>query len=527
LFLLTDSIFNSAKVSPTAPAVCLKDNTLTYQQLAMAIHEFAQALINNGLRPNDRVAIYLPKQFEAVIAMFGTALAGGVFVPINPLLKPKQVNYLLNHCQAMTLVTASQRTKILLDELENCPSIQSLILVDKLPLIKKKPSYSLTLWNDYIQTRGISSLHSRIDQDTVSILYTSGSTGQPKGVSLSHRNIVEGAKSVASYLNNTSKDRLLAVLPFSFDYGLSQLTTAFSVGASAYLMDYLLPNDIIKAVAKHKITGLAAVPPLWNQLCDKKWPEEAINSLRYITNSGGAVPTTLSKKLQACLPKTDIVLMYGLTEAFRSTYLPPEQLNNHPESMGKPIPNADLMIVRADGGECDIDEPGELVHRGSLVAQGYWNDIEKTRERFKPCPNRPAELPLTETAVWSGDIVRKDSDGYFYFLGRNDEMIKTSGYRVSPDEIEEIIHASELVHEAAAIGLPHPTLGHAILLIYHAKAEQHEVNQLLSYCKQNLPLYMVPHKLIHMNPLPKNGNGKIDRSSLKNQHLELFNDKHS
>jgi acyl-CoA ligase (AMP-forming) (exosortase A-associated) len=523
LFLLTDFIFNSAKSSPTAPAICLKDNTLTYQQLATAIDAFARALICNGLRPNDRVAIYLPKQFETVIALFGTALAGGIFVPINPLLKPKQVSYILNHCQATTLITASQRTKILADELENCPSIQSLVLADKLPSIEKEATYSLSLWNDYIHSTETPSLHSRIDQDTVSILYTSGSTGQPKGVSLSHRNMVEGAKSVASYLNNTDEDRLLAVLPFSFDYGLSQLTTAFSVGACAYLMDYLLPNDVIKAVAKYKITGLAAVPPLWNQLCDKQWPDDAVNSLRYITNSGGAVPTTLSKKLQACLPKTDIVLMYGLTEAFRSTYLPPEQLAIRPESMGKPIPNADLMVVRADGSECDADEPGELVHRGSLVAQGYWNDIEKTQERFKLCPSQLAELPLTETAVWSGDIVKKDSEGYFYFLGRNDEMIKTSGYRVSPGEIEEIVHTSDLIHEAAAIGLAHPTLGQAILLVYHAKDEQHEANQLLSYCKQNLPLYMVPHKLIHMNPLPKNANGKIDRSSLKNQHLELFN----
>ena len=355
MFLLTDFIFNSADTSPTAPAICLKDNTLTYQQLATAVGEFAHALINNGLRPNDRVAVYLPKQFETVIAMFGTALAGGVFVPINPLLKPKQVSYILNHCQATTLVTACQRTKTLLDELENCHSIQSLVLVDKSPPIEKDTIYSLTLWNDYIQTNEASSLHSRIDQDTVSILYTSGSTGQPKGVSLSHRNMVEGAKSVASYLSNTANDRLLAVLPFSFDYGLSQLTTAFSVGACAYLMDYLLPNDVIKAVAKYKITGLAAVPPLWNQLCDKQWPDAAVDNLRYITNSGGAVPTSLSNKLKTCLPKTDIVLMYGLTEAFRSTYLPPEQLAIRPESMGKPIPNADLMIVRADDSECDVD----------------------------------------------------------------------------------------------------------------------------------------------------------------------------
>lgn len=522
MFLLPDFIFSRAKASPTAPAICLKDNTLSYEQLAEDIEEFADALISNGLRPNDRVAIYLPKQFETVIAMFGTALAGGVFVPINPLLKPKQVSYILNHCQATTLITASQRAKTLIGELQNCRSINSLISIDKIPSFESKTAFSLWLWNDYIQSNHATTFHSRIDQDTVSILYTSGSTGQPKGVSLSHRNMVEGAKSVAKYLNNTPSDRLLAVLPFSFDYGLSQLTTAFSVGACVFLMDYLLPNDVIKAVAKYKITGLAAVPPLWNQLCDRQWPDDAINNLRYITNSGGAVPTTLSKKLQACLPKTDIVLMYGLTEAFRSTYLPPEQLKIRPESMGKAIPNAHIMVVRADGSECDADEPGELVHRGSLVAQGYWNDIEKTQERFKPCPGQPTELPLSETAVWSGDIVKRDSDGYFYFLGRNDEMIKTSGYRVSPGEIEEIVHASELVHEVAALGLPHPTLGHAILLVYQVNDERHDIETLLAFCKKNLPLYMVPHKFISMSTLPKNANGKIDRSTLKNRHLDLF-----
>ena len=520
--LLTDFIINAAKRSPDAIALCLKDSSLSYQTLADDIDAFAQALLNNDLQANDRIAIYLPKQFETVIAMFGTALAGGVFVPINPLLKPKQVSYILKHCQATKLVTASTRAKLLFDELSDCPSIDTLICVDKLPAIENNTSYHRTIWQDFITQGKQINYHSRVEQDTVSILYTSGSTGQPKGVSLSHRNMVEGAKSVAQYLNNSAADRLLAVLPFSFDYGLSQLTTAFSVGARVVLMDYLLPQDVIKAVAKHQITGLAAVPPLWNQLCDRQWPDEAINCLRYITNSGGAVPPALSAKLSACLPNTDIFLMYGLTEAFRSTYLPPDQLKHRPESMGIPIPNAELKVVRADGSECNADEPGELVHRGSLVAQGYWNDPEKTLQRFKPWSKQADTLPHPDIAVWSGDIVKKDADGYFYFLGRNDEMIKTSGYRVSPGEVEQVAYDSDLVHDVAAIGLPHPTLGQAILLMYHPKNSQQDESVLLAFCKKNLPLYMVPHKLIKLSPLPKNSNGKIDRSTLKKQHLHLF-----
>jgi len=524
LTLLSDFIHHITKNSPDSVALCLKDQQMTYRQLDTAVKKFAQALIKQGLQANERVAIYLPKQFETVIAIFGTALAGGVFVPVNPLLKPKQVSYILRHCQAKFCITAHQRAKTLIEELQTCSFLKTLICVDKSPEYDIPYNFNLTTWNSFNNTEKAFSalLHPRIDQDTVSILYTSGSTGQPKGVSLSHRNMVEGAKSVATYLENQANDRLLAVLPFSFDYGLSQLTTAFLVGARVVLMDYLLPQDVIKAVANYQITGLAAVPPLWNQLAERQWPDDAINCLRYITNSGGAVPPSLSQKLTSCLPKTQIFLMYGLTEAFRSTYLPPEQLNIRPESMGIPIPNAALKVMRADGSECEADEPGELVHRGSLVAQGYWNDKKKTLERFKPTPDQPHELPLSEIAVWSGDIVKKDSEGYFYFLGRNDEMIKTSGYRVSPGEIEEIIYASEFVHDVAAIGLPHPTLGQAILLIYHAKDPQHESSTLLAFCKKNLPLYMVPHKLIHLSALPKNPNGKIDRSTLKKQHIDLF-----
>lgn len=353
------------------------------------------------------------------------------------------------------------------------------------------------------------------------ILYTSGSTGNPKGVVLSHRNIVVGAQSVADYLDNRPDDRLLAVLPFSFDYGLSQMTTGFSVGASVVLMDYLLPRDVVRAVDRHQITGLAAVPPLWNQLAQLPWPDTAASSLRYITNSGGAMPKATTARLRQLLPDTSIFLMYGLTEAFRSTYLPPEQVSIRPESMGKAIPNAEIRVVREDGSECVPGEVGELVHRGSLVAMGYWNDPAKTAERFKPCPGQMPEIPVIETAVWSGDQVKRDAEGYLYFVSRKDDMIKTSGYRVSPTEVEEVIYGSKQVEEAVALGIPHPVLGQAILLLVTGSGIVDE-EVILSHCQQQLPNFMIPQVILVRENLPKNQNGKIDRKSLTAEYMEFF-----
>jgi len=354
------------------------------------------------------------------------------------------------------------------------------------------------------------------------ILYTSGSTGKPKGVVLSHRNMVAGAKSVASYLENTPDDRILSVLPLSFDYGLSQLTTAFHVGATAVLMNYLLPRDILKSVEKERITGLAAVPPLWIQLAQLNWPEQA--SLRYITNSGGAMQRTTLDALRKALPKTKVFLMYGLTEAFRSTFLPPDELDRRPDSMGKAIPNAEVMVLREDGSPCAPGEPGELVHRGALVAMGYWNDLEKTAERFKPVSSRQQGLPIPELAVWSGDTVRMDEEGFLYFISRKDEMIKTSGYRVSPTEVEEVIYAMDHVGEAAAIGVAHPILGQAIVAVITARdGAQLDAEALLLACKPHLPTYMLPARIeIWSNSLPRNPNGKIDRKLLAQELQNIF-----
>jgi acyl-CoA synthetase (AMP-forming)/AMP-acid ligase II len=225
--------------------------------------------------------------------------------------------------------------------------------------------------------------------------------------------------------------------------------------------------------------------------------------------------------LRKSLPKTDIYLMYGLTEAFRSTYLPPDQIETRPDSIGKAIPNAEILVVREDGAECAAGESGELIHRGSLVALGYWNDPEKTAERFKPTPNQTPEIPITEFAVWSGDQVRKDEEGYLYFISRNDEMIKTSGYRVSPTEIEEVVYGSGLVDEAAAFGVPHPTLGQGILLIAVA-SRSIEKDEILRHCQRELPNFMLPQEVLFQDRLPRNQNGKMDRKSLATTFQHIF-----
>jgi acyl-CoA ligase (AMP-forming) (exosortase A-associated) len=335
--------------------------------------------------------------------------------------------------------------------------------------------------------------------------------------------MMTGAKSVAEYLGNTPGDRLLAVLPFSFDYGFSQLSTAFLSGASVTLMDYLFARDVIAMAAKERITGLAGVPPLWVQLAELTWPEAAQQSLRYITNSGGAMPRATLDRLRASLPETRPFLMYGLTEAFRSTFLPPEEIDRRPESMGKAIPNAEILVVRPDGTPCEADEPGELVHRGALVALGYWNDPQKTAERFKPLPDQDPGIVLTEMAVWSGDTVRKDADGFLYFIGRRDEMIKTSGYRVSPTEVEEVLYATGLVRDAVAVGVSHPSLGQAVVVVAApADGRKPETAALLNECKQRLPTFMVPLHVEWRDHLPRNPNGKFDRPLLARELKELF-----
>ena len=526
LTLLHDLIFARAGLAPTAPALGYRGATQDYAALAADVERAALRLLEAGLLERQRVAVYMDKRLETVHALFGASLAGGVAVPLNPLLKAEQVTYILQDCNVRILVTTADRLALLAEALAQCPDLHTVLVVGD-AAARENAHFRAAEWAAPPSAAGASAspLAARrgIDADMAAILYTSGSTGRPKGVVLSHRNMVAGAHSVAEYLENSPEDRILSVLPLSFDYGLSQLTTAFLTGASVVLLNYLMPRDVIRAVAREGVTGLAAVPPLWIQLAQFEWPEEARRSLRYATNSGGTMPRRTLDALRAQLPGTRFFLMYGLTEAFRSTYLPPEEIDRRPDSMGRAIPNAEVMVVREDGSRCAPGEPGELVHRGALVSLGYWNDAERTAERFRPAPGQPAGIPLPEMAVWSGDTVRMDEDGYLYFIGRRDEMIKTSGYRVSPGEVEEVVYGTGLAAEAAALGVPHPVLGHGIVLVITPKTAGLTAEELLDALRPRLPAYMVPaHIDVRAQPLPRNANGKIDRKALAVAFADVF-----
>ena len=523
--LIQELVLESASRVPGKIALVCQKQAITFAQLDDQVNQAADLFLALGLQKSERVATFLEKRVENIVGMFGAARAGGVFVPINPLLKGEQVVHIMNDCNVRLLVTSIDRLKLLTPHIGNCPELRAVVVVDRVgDAFSEFANVQVIDWEVGLEQVPTRQGHRVIDSDMAAILYTSGSTGKPKGVVLSHRNIVAGAKSVAQYLELTQDDRILSVLPLSFDYGLNQITTSFLVGATAVLMNYLFPRDVIKAVAEEKITGLAAVPPLWVQLAQLPWPDSVANHLRFITNSGGHMPEPTLQALRHALPKTKPFLMYGLTEAFRSTFLAPDQVDKRPNSIGKAIPNAEILIVREDGSECAANEAGELVHRGVHVSLGYWNDVEKTAERFKPAPGQLGGLVMPEMVVWSGDTVKRDEEGYLYFISRRDEMIKTSGYRVSPTEVEEVIYATGMVVEAAAFGVTHPTLGQAIVVVVTPKPSQEfSADQLLATAKSKLPAFMVPHKIIvSAETLPRNPNGKIDRKTLAQGVQDLF-----
>ncbi len=521
--LLHELLSVAARRAPGDAALTYGTQTLNYAELQAAVQGFAAGLAAHGTQRGERVGIYLEKRIETVVASFGAPAAGAVFVPMNPLLKPEQVVFIGLDCGVRVLVTSPERLATLAPVLAQWPSLRQVVLTSLPEALPALPAeVKVVAWPQWLASAPATG-HRVIDTDVVAILYTSGSTGRPKGVVLSHRNMVAGAKSVASYLENRPGDTLLAALPLSFDAGFSQLTTAFHSGARVVLLNYLMPRDVLKAMVAEKVTGLTAVPPLYIQLSTLEWPASINQHLRYFANTGGRMPRETLTLLRQQVPQAKPFLMYGLTEAFRSTYLPPEEVDRRPDSIGKAIPNAEIMVLREDGSECAPDEPGELVHRGALVGLGYWGDAEKTAERYKLLTRREGGLQLPEYAVFSGDNVRRDAEGFLYFIGRRDEMMKTSGYRVSPTEVEEVLYASKLVGECVAFGSDHATLGQAIQVIATAPdgSAALDATALLAYCRQHMPAYMVPAGFEAMaGPLPRNPNGKIDRKLLATAWLE-------
>ena len=514
---LADLLTTTASRRPEAPALTAGDQTLSYGELDEEVRRFAEGWAAAGGRRGDRVAIFLEKRAETVIAIFGTALAGGVVVPINPVLKGYQVAHIVKDSGAGTFVTSPGRWSAIEAEAGACPSIERLILVDPQG---DRPISALVVvgWEDLLAIgRGSQRI---VDADLAVIIYTSGSTGAPKGVALSHRNLVAGAESVNEYLGNSEADVILSVLPLSFDAGLSQLTTGFATGAHVVLLNYLLPRDVITACVRHRVTAVTAVPPLWTQLADQDW-SGAGPALRVIATTGGRLPLATLRALRSRIPGAEIFLMYGLTEAFRSTFLPPAEVDSRPDSIGKAIPNAEIIVVRPDGSECEPGEPGELVHRGALVALGYWNDPERTAERFRlwpPTAEHGGGWRQQERAVWSGDTVVRDEAGYLSFVARADDMIKRSGYRVSPTEVEEAALLTGVVTEAVALGRDEPGIGHRIVLAVTGPGGEVDVAALRSGLRAALPAFMVPDEFVVLDSIPRNANGKYDRPLLKERH---------
>jgi acyl-CoA ligase (AMP-forming) (exosortase A-associated) len=477
-----------------APALLTREGLLTFAELEAQVGALGAGLQARGLLPGDRVASWLPKTRMTSLLPLACARAGLIHVPVNPLLKRAQVAHILADSAAALLISGKARLASLAQGDLHCPAVTEeegaalLADADRLPPSDADPDRLAAL------------------------LYTSGSTGRPKGVMLSHANLWLGAISVAHYLQLTPADRVLGVLPLAFDYGQSQLLSAWAAGASAVPIEYLAARDVIRAVQAHGITTLAGVPPLWVQLIEAPWPPRAALSLRRLTNSGGRLPVSVIRRMRELFPAAEIHSMYGLTEAFRSTSLDPALLDTHPDSIGSAIPFAEVMASDGEGRIAGEGEEGELVHAGPLVAKGYWNDLERTAERFRPAPQGSR---YGGTAIWSGDRVRVGEHGLFYFVGRADAMIKTSGNRVSPTEIEEAALASGAAAEAVALGYPDPRLGEAIALVLRGARDREEM--LRTHLKRELPNFMQPSAILWRDELPRSPNGKIDRVALKRE----------
>ena len=516
-FLLHHLLDRSVRRFPDKEALVCAERRLSYGEVARRSAGLASGLRQVGLERGDRVGVYLPASVPQVLSIFSVSQAGGVFVPINPLLFPEQVMHIANDCQVKGLITSASRLATLGDAIKQCASLAFVVVVadDQTPAL-------------FVPTHDFDSLCqqaplTRIDdvaigKDLAALLYTSGSTGCPKGVMLSHDQLMAGTSIVSDYLEINEGDRILAILPLSFDAGLNQLTTAFEQGATLVMMTFVFAREIVQKLQAERITALAGVPTLWTLLVQPNsgLHKQSLPHLRYITNTGGALPQTVLTDLRGLLPKTKVFLMYGLTEAFRSTYLPPDEVDRRPTSIGKAIPNTEILVINEQGGRCELGEIGELVHRGPTVSMGYWQQPQLTAQRLRPHPLLPSGLAQKERVCYSGDLVKTDEEGFLYFVGRRDSLIKSSGFRISPTEVEAVLMQSEWLQGAAVIGVADEVLGQAVKAFVVPKSEVTlEISRLARFCGEHLPRYMVPKQIECLESLPKTASGKVDYPSLK------------
>ena len=505
---------NSVSQFPDKTAVKDGDRTITYRELYEDSKKLGNFLRALKAEKGERVCILLDKSIEQVISFFGISFGGNVSVFINPILKKDQVEHILQDCGAKILITIKKEW-----EKYKIDLLIKIIYLDDTGDTERKDDVSVIYWKEI--ERNIEKQRPadrQISDDIANIIYTSGSTGKPKGVVITQRVLVEGAEIVSSYLKITDKERIISVLPFNFDYGLNQLTSSVLNGATLILHRFFLANDLLRVLEREKITGLAGMNPIWVKIFNERFGTQKqydLSNLRYITNSGGKVPEAIVKKMRSFFPQTKIYLMYGLTEAFRSTYLPPEEIDKRPNSIGKAIPNVEILVLNEKGEECRPGEVGELVHRGALITRGYWNDPEKTSKVFRKNPLLKDQEHLNETVVFSGDLVRKDEEGFLYYVSRKDSMIKTMGYRVSPTEVEEYLMKLDGIVDAVAFGKEVETGDQIIVAVVRTNSAQMDDKQIMAQCRKNLPEYMVPREIHFEKEFPKTANGKVDRTLLQ------------
>jgi acyl-CoA synthetase (AMP-forming)/AMP-acid ligase II len=483
---------------------------LSAVQLREEVHSVTSAILQHGLQPGERVIVLGRKSVELAAAMLAVPRTGGVVVAPYAGLTEEQLRYIVQD--------ASPSLAILLD---SAPREMHAAVTD-VPTVVQYAS----LRDSAHPTREPAEAH---PDAAALIIYTSGSTDKPKGVVFSHQNIRLGAESVAQYYGLTPEDRVLCLLPFSFDAGFNQLTSALVAGCETYLRDFALAQHTTALCGEQRITTLTGVPALWRKLTAVQWPGPARDAMRRWCNTGGHMPVDLSRRLCALFPNADPILMYGFTEAFRATYLPPARYRARPTSVGVAIPHAAVAIVHDDGTLCAPGEVGELVQFGPLVTLGYWNRQDETDTKFAAITSvtrRELTAPATalycvpvellDRPAWSGDNVSIDSDGFIYFHSRRTELIKSQGFRVSPTEVEEACIASGLVHDAVVLGVEHDG-EEAVAVVATPVSPDVSSEDLRAKLKRALPSYQVPQVIVLTEELPATANGKYDIPAIRLQ----------
>lgn len=500
--------------------ICLEEASkkISYEETIMNARKVAGMLQSLGINPGDHIGVYMDRSIDQVVSLLGVFYTGAVLIIINPILREKQISHIIKDAKILTLISSQDKMEKNVSLFKKAGIQKAIIFQGENKNLFKRTVVFNGNWDLYPECKNI---NTTISADTSHIIYTSGSTGQPKGIVISHQNTIDGAKIVSQYTGLSEDDRVMGTLPFNFDYGFNQLMNTLYMGATIYLHRFFLPNDLLGILEKKQITVFAGMTPIWSKIFNPKLTDLSkkydFSRIRVITNTGGKVPVSTVKKLKDLFSRANIFLMYGLTEAFRSTYLDPAQIDNHPESIGKAIPNVQIMVINKEGKECGPGEEGELVHRGALISKGYWNNPEKTQQVFKPNPLLSANNAHLETVVFSGDIVKRDGEGYIYFIGRKDNMIKTKGYRVSPSEVEELIYNFEGVAECVVTGYEEDdTIKlRAIIQLNDSELTSKTIH---TKCKQEFPFYLVPDDIVVRDNFPLTSNGKIDRTKVIREH---------